>query len=165
MTEFSMQNTESNDTSSHRQSRTLATRWLMRLVAYRSSRSTRRRKATSATGLSTMPVDNCNVRFWLLDRWVAMTMVIWFLLSRCRRNVDPTLMVVAGDLRSEKPAEDRMIRFLQAMADDRLVDLTGDDKQKRAVRRSKCCLDAGRIEQAEGNVQRFAEGSVVVVVD
>jgi hypothetical protein len=74
-------------------------------------------------------------------------------------------MVVAGDLRSDEPAEGRLAGFRRVTADGRLVDLTGDDEQERLMRRPECRLDAGRIEEAEGSVQRFAEGPVVVVVD
>ena len=74
-------------------------------------------------------------------------------------------MLMAGDLRSYEPVEGRVTGSGGVVADSRLVDVTGDDEQERAMRRLERRLDAGSIEQAEGNVQRFAEGSVVVVVD
>ena len=74
-------------------------------------------------------------------------------------------MVVSGDLGSDEPAEGRLAGFRGVMADGRLVDLTGDYEQERLVRRCECCFDARCVEEAEGSVQRFAEGPVVVVVD
>ncbi len=74
-------------------------------------------------------------------------------------------MVVAGDLRSYELAGGRVTGSGEAMAGGRLVDVAGDDEQERVMRVLERCLDSGRIEQAEGSVQRLAEGSVVVVVD
>jgi len=67
-------------------------------------------------------------------------------------------MLVAGDLRGDEAAEGRVGGSSGGVAHDRVVDVAGDDEQERAVHRLERGFDAGSVEQAEGDIQRFAEG-------
>jgi hypothetical protein len=78
-------------------------------------------------------------------------------------NVDPALVLVAGDLRGNEA--DRAPRpGSRVVKCERGVDVAGDDKQERTRCRLQFRLDARGIEQPEGGIQRFAEVSVDVVV-
>src|ERR1700743_3429881 len=74
-------------------------------------------------------------------------------------------MLVPGDLRGDQPVEGRPTGSSGGIARDAAVDVAGDDENERAGRASERGLDAGSVEQAEGDVQRFTVASVVVVVD
>src|ERR1017187_3742615 len=79
-------------------------------------------------------------------------------------NVAPALALVAGHLNGDE-AGGRAAGYATAARRDQVVDVAGDDEQDGALCHFQRRLDAGGVEQPEGNVQGFAEASVVVVVD
>jgi hypothetical protein len=79
-------------------------------------------------------------------------------------NVDPPLVLMPGDLNGDG-AQCCMAGYAATARGDWAVDLGGGNEQNGARRCLECCLDGGGVEQAEGDVQGFAETSVVVVVD
>jgi hypothetical protein len=73
--------------------------------------------ATSATGLPIISVGNCEIRVPAAGPFGGDDHGGWVSLSRCCGNVGPALMVVAGGLRSDEPAEGRLAGFPGVMAD------------------------------------------------
>lgn len=79
-------------------------------------------------------------------------------------NVDPAPVLVACDMGSDGAGGDRRAGY-GVVRRDRSVDVAGDDEQERAWSHLERHLDARGVKQAEGGIQRFAEVSVVIVVD
>jgi hypothetical protein len=79
-------------------------------------------------------------------------------------NVDPALVLVAGDLNGDRPGGS-VAGYAGEARCDQVVDVAGDNEQDGHWCRFERRLEAGGIEQAEGNVQGFAEASIGVVVD
>ena len=69
----------------------------------------------------------------------------YVLLGGFRGNVDPALVLVAGDLNGDE-AGVRVAGYAVSARRDQVVDVAGDDKQDRVLCRFECRLDAGGVE-------------------
>src|SRR5260370_21496179 len=81
------------------------------------------------------------------------------------RGVDPSGVAVTGDVDADDRAEGVRVDAVVAVTHDGLVDVTGDDQGQRVSCGAERLLYAWSVEQAEGDVECFAEASVAVVVD
>jgi hypothetical protein len=80
-------------------------------------------------------------------------------------DVDPPGVAVTGDVDADERAEGVRVNAVVAVTHDGPVDVIGDDEGQRVSRGAERLLHAGGVEQAEGDVESFAEASVAVVVD
>ena len=74
-------------------------------------------------------------------------------------------LVSFGDVDADERAEGVRVDAVVAVTHDRPVDVAGDDQGQRVSCGAERLLHAWRVEQAEGDVERFAETSVAVIVD
>src|SRR5690242_19766610 len=81
------------------------------------------------------------------------------------RGVDPSGVSVAGEVDADEGAEGVRVDAVVAMADDGPVDVFGDDQGQRGGYGAEGLLHAGGVEEAEGDIEGFAETSVAVVAD
>src|SRR5580700_2758426 len=81
------------------------------------------------------------------------------------RGVNPSGVAAAGDVDVDERAEVVRVDAVVAVTHDGLVDVAGDDQGQRVSSGTEGLLHAGGVEQAEGDVECFAEASVAVVVD
>lgn len=81
------------------------------------------------------------------------------------RGLDPSGVAVAGDVDADERAEGVRVDAVVAVTNDGLVDVAGDDQGQRVSCGTEGFLHAGGVEQAEGDVECFAEASVGVIVD
>ena len=72
---------------------------------------------------------------------------------------------MAGDVDADERAEGARVDTVVAVTHDGPVDVPGDDQGQRVSCSAEHFLDAGGVEQAEGDVECFAEAAVAVVVD
>lgn len=85
--------------------------------------------------------------------------------GRCWGCVDPSGVAVAGDVDADERPEGVRVDTVAAVPHDGPVDVAGDDQGQRVSCGAERLLDAGGIEEAEGDIEGFAEGSVAVVAD
>src|ERR1043165_3993617 len=86
------------------------------------------------------------------------------LLGSFCRIADPASVVVAGDLNGDGTAG-CVAGYATGAGRGQVADVAGDDEQHGSACWLECLLDAGGVEQPEGDVQGFAEASVVVVMN
>ena len=72
---------------------------------------------------------------------------------------------MTGDVDADDRAEGVRVDAVVAVTHDGPVDVPGDDQGQRVSCVAEHLLHTGGVEQAEGDVERFAEASVAVVVD
>ena len=73
-------------------------------------------------------------------------------------------MVVAGDLNGDR-AKSCAAGDATGAGRGQVVDVAGDDEQHGSVCHFERLLEAGGVEQPEGDIKGFAEASVVVVMN
>lgn len=69
------------------------------------------------------------------------------------------------DVDADERAESVRVDAVVAVAHNGPEDIVRDDESQRVGCGAECFLHAGGVEQAEGDVERFAEASIAVVVD
>ena len=72
---------------------------------------------------------------------------------------------MACEVDTDEGAEGVRVDAVVAVTHDGPVDVPGDDQGRRVSCVAERLLHTGGVEQAEGDVERFAEASVAVVVD
>ena len=71
---------------------------------------------------------------------------------------------MACEVDADEGAEGVRVDAVVAMADDGPVDVFGDDQGQRGGCGAESLLHAGGVEEAEGDIEGFAETPVAVVI-